>query len=1633
MSAFQAILEKYRKFAFSQKDKGFRFELLMQRFLTSDPKYSGIIKQVWLWNEFPYRKDFGGKDIGIDLVAVTHNGEFWAVQCKCYAEDTYIDKPAVDSFLATSSKSFKNEKQEKRVFSFRLWISTTNKWGANAEETIRNQKPEVGRIDLTYLENASVDWIELEKGTTGKAARNPQKKLRPHQRMALNCAHEHFKTSDRGKLIMACGTGKTYASLKIAEKETDNKGLILLLVPSIALMSQTLNEWTSEAAADIDAICICSDAEVSKKKSKDEDTQLTHIEDLALPATTNTTEIIYRLQSALEKKNEGLTLVLSTYQSIAVISKAQKELNSRNKNKCIFDMIICDEAHRTTGVTLADEDESAFTKVHSNDFINAKKRMYMTATPRLYKDSAKRAAKEKDAILCSMDDKKIYGEEIYRIGFGESVDKGLLADYKVIILTINSAFIKDLPEPLRKMITDAKTDDAEKLVGCVNALSKREGNLAGGGIFKEVDPEPMKRAVAFCQTIAISKLTTDIFNSYKDVYYEKLTQAERSEIVDISADHIDGTMNATLRSEKLSWLKSDAREERECRILTNVRCLSEGVDVPALDAVLFLSARNSEIDVVQSVGRVMRTSTASGKKYGYIIIPVIISSDQEPEDILSDDSNFKVVWTILRALRAHDDRFDATVEEIKFGKKRPQNISIIGGSYDNDGMDGRVGSPYAGNSENEKIKNIIMEKFESLKDIIYARMVLKVGNKEYMEQWASAVADVAKRNTERIKELAKQDGKHKVVFEQFLVGLQHTLNPSITVDDAIDMLAQHIITRPIFEALFGNYSFVKNNPVSAAMQEMLDLFDEQTTQEDKEIMRRFFDSISRTVGGIESADARQHVIKELYEKFFKIAFPNVVEKLGIVYTPVEVVDFIINSVSDILQKEFNRTISDKDVHIIDPFVGTGTFITRLLQSGLITQEALEYKYQNEIHSNEIVLLAYYIASINIESVYHDIADEQAKYTPFNGICLTDTFQLGEAVNRRQTVVADMFLQNSERVTAQQNAPLRIIIGNPPYSVGQKSANDNAQNQNYPRLENRIAETYAAKATATNKNSLYDSYIKAFRWASDRLDAKTGGIIAFVSNGSWLDGNATTGFRKCLETEFSSIYVFNLRGNQRTSGEQSRREGGKIFGSGSRTPIAITLLVKNSKSVSNADIYYRDIGDYLSQKEKLEIVKNSNSFADPDFEMQKLTPNRYGDWISKRNEIFGAFIPMGDKKDKATPTVFVPSYSRGIATSRDTWCYNSNKDILSKNIKKTLDYYNAQRKALFIAKNKDVKITAEKFVVRDSRQINWARTLLNDVSKNREYLFNVDSLRIAVYRPFFKQYLYFNRGLNEMVYQVPKQFPTPKQRNLVICVPATCPNKGCLAIISDSIPDLHFNGDTQAFPLYYYDEPVLNGVKAKQSNLFDASEETEYRRHDGVTDFMLKRAQENYGKKVTKEDIFYYVYGLLHSPVYRNKFADDLKKMLPRIPLVEEPKKFWAFSKAGRALAELHVNYETVEKWPVKEHITVNNFTVDKMRFAKKNGKDDKTVINYNSCVTISGIPLGAYDYIVNGKSAIEWIMERYAVTSNTESNIKNDPNDWAKEQGNPRYIIDLLESVITVSIDTMKIVNGLPDISGDLE
>ena len=807
--------------------------------------------------------------------------------------------------------------------------------------------------------------------------------------------------------------------------------------------------------------------------------------------------------------------------------------------------------------------------------------------------------------------------------------------------------------------------------------------------------------------------------------------------------------------------------------------------------------------------------------------------------------------------------------------------------------------------------------------------------------------------------------------------------------------------------------------------------------------------------GVESAEGKQKIIIELYDKFFKSALPKTVEKLGIVYTPVECVDFILHSVNDVLRQEFGRKLSDENVNIIDPFTGTGTFITRLIQSGLIGKKDLERKFKKELKANEIVLLAYYIASVNIENAYHDVMGSE-EYTPFEGICLTDSFQLGEKVDQ-EDCGEDIFPVNGPRARAQKRVPIQVVIGNPPYSVGQKSANDNAQNQKYPDLDRRVDLAYAQTSNATLKTSLYDSYIKAFRWATDRLDPKNGGVIGFITNGSWIDGNAMDGFRKCLEREFSKIYVFNLRGNQRTSGELSRKEGGKIFGSGSRTPVSITILVKQPASkfpepaegnTRKAVIKYYDIGDYLSREQKLKIISDTESITH--LQMETLHPNEHGDWINQRNESFGKWTALGDKTNENNrKTFFNAAHTNGLKTQRDAWCYNFSMRNLTQNMKSTISVFNNQIKQ-YHTQTKVSKV--DDFIDLDERKISWTENLKKDVIKKKYADFDSSCIVETIYRPYQKQNLYCNKQFNERLGIQTKAFPTKNGDNRVICVSGVGVTKDFSCIMTNVIPDLELVGKSQCFPLCYYEKPEGN-------DLFGSSV-----RKDAVSDYILKQARTQYSEpKIKKEDIFYYVYGFLHCEEYRTEFAADLKKMLPRIPLVDTADEFWAFSKAGRKLADIHLNYETAEPYrclivsskstsadlPLFGIAAGENraffsaeapetlYKVRQMRFAKKqvkaaNGKmkteDDKTRIVYNDKITIAKIPLEAYEYVVNGKSAIEWIMERYAITTDKASGIVNDPNDWALEHNDPKYIFNLVLRIITVSLETMKIVKNLPKV-----
>lgn len=1631
-----SLLRSYRDAARTERDKGTYFERFAAAFLLNDPVQAEQYESVSPYAEWAKAQGWDGRDTGIDLVAKLRDEEgYAAIQCKFYDANYRIRKEDIDSFISASGKE---------PFKRRVVIDTTEKpWSENAEAMIRGQAIPTIRIGLNELQESPIRWETF--AARGEVVLNDKKKLRKHQEEALAAVREGFLEADRGKLIMACGTGKTFTSLKITEALAGKGKLVLYLVPSLALMAQTVREWTADTETPLHSFAVCSDTQVGKRRQNNDDVAEIDVLDLAFPATTDASKLAEKASTPLKEK---INVIFATYQSIQVIADAQKTHGLPE-----FDLIICDEAHRTTGATLAGEDESNFVKVHSNDVIRGKKRLYMTATPRIFGDNVKSKAEEVDAVLASMDDESLFGKTLFYRGFSWAVQNNLLTDYKVIVLAMDEGLVSSsVQKRLGDGASELVLDDATKIVGCYKALTKTDMKVDVAA-----DPHPMRRALAFCRDIRSSKLIRDEFSAVVDEFLgvDSLIEDEddnpegqlRCEI-----EHVDGTFNAKQRGLLLDWLKTDAGED-VCRILTNARCLSEGVDVPALDAIMFLHPRKSQIDVVQSVGRVMRR--APGKKMGYVILPVGVPAGVPPEQALNDNEKYRVVWQILNALRAHDDRFDATINKASLGQDVSSNIEIIGvtgaNSAELDAVTATVqdlptrakklgsgigsGGGADGKSEGDSTPQQTEMHFsvDEFSRAIMAKIVKKCGTRDYWEDWAVNIAEIAKNHITRLTGILKEpDTAARKAFDDFLSELRDDLNDTITEADAIEMLAQHIITRPVFEVLFEGHQFTSENPVSRAMQRVLDVLNEANLDKESKDLEKFYASVQMRAKGITDPQAKQRLIVELYDKFFRKAFPRTTEKLGIVYTPVEIVDFIINSVNEVLQEEFGQTLGSEGVHIIDPFTGTGTFITRLLQSGLIKPEEMENKFRNEIHANEIVLLAYYIAAINIEAVYHGL--KGGDYVPFEGICLTDTFQMYES----DDLISHYMPDNSERRKRQKAQEIKVIVGNPPYSAGQGSANDNAANVSYPYLDSRIRDTYASRSTATNKNTLYDSYIRAIRWASDRIGES--GILAYVSNAGWVDSNAADGLRSYLEEEYSDVYVFNLRGNARTSGEQRRKEKGNVFGEGTRTPVAISVFVKNPSASEHGRIWYHEVGDYLDKDEKLKSVRELGSvFGIRSVDgWTRVFPDAHKDWINQRDGSFEEFISIGDKKDRQSRQLFL-NYSSGVKTQRDSWCYNSSRCELESNIKKTIDFYNSEVDRYAEQKALGRSIDTEKFINTDATEISWTRALKWDLEKEKKINLSEGKFIQALYRPFSKQWLYFGRRLNEMVYQSYKMFPNNHTENLAISMSGVG-GRGFSVLMVGSMPDIQtmFNG--QCFPLYLYDLED----QAEEADLFSKSSRSgTHKSRSSLTEEGLKHFKAAYpGEDIAKDDIFYYVYGLLHSEEYRSRYADNLSKELPRIPCVKKAEDFWAFSRAGRALGELHVNYERVEPYSVTikqgdlRTAVIKDpeafYRVTKMKFGGNAREKDKTTVIYNANITMQDIPLEAYDYVVNGKPALEWVMERQVVKTDKASGIVNDANRYAIETvGNPAYPLELFQRVITVSLETMKIVRGLPKLDID--
>ncbi|GAA6931080.1 DEAD/DEAH box helicase family protein [Helicobacter pylori] len=1211
-----------------------------------------------------------------------------------------------------------------------------------------------------------------------------------------------------------------------------------------------------------------------------------------------------------------------------------------------------------------------------------------------------------------MDDAGVFGEEIYTLNFERAIALDLLTDYKVIILAVRKENLSGVTNSVNKKISrleaqgtklDKKLINNEfvcKIIGTHKGLAKQDlialddENKKDYDLQNKNDTTPSQRAISFCKSISTSKRIKDSFETIMECYDEELKKKSFKNLT-ISIDHIDGTMNCKVRLDKLEELNEF--KHNTCKVLSNARCLSEGVDVPALDSIVFFDGKSAMVDIIQAVGRVM--CKAKRKKRGYIILPIALEeSEINNLNEAVNNTNFKNIWKVLKALRSHDP---SLVDEATFREK----IKIFGSDdngNDETNQDDKEPKKDKTEQDPKQAQKTLFDAIllQDLADAVYNVMPTKLGDKQYWENFAKKTGNIARTLNNRLKDIFE---KNPEFFHGFLDSLKGNIHSNIKEDEALDMITSHIITKPIFDAIFGDNI---QNPIAKALDKMVEKLSTLGLQGETKDLKNLYESVKTEAMHAKSQKSQQELIKNLYNTFFKEAFRKQSEKLGIVYTPIEVVDFILRATNGILKKHFNTDFNDQNITIFDPFTGTGSFIARLLskENALISDEALKEKFQKNLFAFDIVLLAYYIALINITQAAQN---RDSSLKNFKNIALTDSLDFYEEKNDKG--VFDFFKdleENKEIKDTIEKQNIRVIIGNPPYSAGAKSANDNNQNLSHPKLEKRVYEKYGQNSTAKNGNTTRDTLIQSIYIASDLLKDK--GVLGFVVNGGFIDSKSGDGFRKSVAKEFAHLYVLNLRGNQRTSGEVSRKEGGKIFDSGSRATIAIIFFVKD-KSVNNNTIHYYDIGDYLKREAKLNLLANFENLDSVPF--KTIIPNAKGDWINQREDAFDKLIPLKrDKKLKIFNTIFDLN-SNGVATNRDPWVYNFSQKILTQSVQKCIDTYNADLKRFnarfreaFKQRTKGVKKADlykhlnDREITTDKTKIAWVQNLKTQLIKGKKLDdFSQEKISVSLYRPFNKQYFYYERELAWSFYSMKKIFPDKSACNVVINT-SSMASRNFSCLIANEITDAMTNN--QAYPLYYYDD--LGN------------------RHYAISGYALNLFRKHYeDNAIAEEEIFYYIYAILHHKGYLEKYKNSLTKEDPRIALSPD---FKELSILGKELAELHLNYESGEMHASVEYKTLMNaeeegyYDVETM--IKKGDR-----INYNNHIAITKIPKKAFDYVVNGKSAIDWVIERYKKTTDKDSLIENNPNDYA----GGKYVFELLCRVITLSEKSVDLIEKISE------
>ena len=1372
-SDFYLALNTLRGEAGGPADSGRRFERLMRRAFETHPYEYGPerFEHVWLWSEWPERTAMGyGADIGIDLVAKqtpAYGGGLCAIQCKNYAATHKVPTSGVDSFLAASGA---------KHFSSRILVVTSD-LGQAGWTKVEKASPRCEVIGPALLDSWDAPWQEfLDRPDEFAFATRTRHKPRPDQREALDAVAKGYQQGSRGRLIMPCGTGKSLMAMWAAEENVGAGGTVLYLVPSIALMGQTMREWARHRGTGHVYVGVCSDKTTGHRS--DDGDAARDLAELSMPVSTDRAGIA---QALAQPTGNKMRVVFSTYQSLPVLASAVPE-------HFAFDLVVCDEAHRTTGVDRPTDDEvSAFRLIHDDKAVPAQFRLFMTATQRIYTAAAKVRAATKDNDIYSMDDEDAYGPLLYEMSFKDAVDAGLLSDYEVLIVATSQSRLttgmSDLvaavnKEGSKKQIVSK--EDAVKLLGCWDALAdpnttgvsenRPTGKLANGN-----GRGHLKTAIAFTNTVKLSKAIAgppgESRGLWQEVAAEASTGTDATELLDMSARHVDGSTPAIVRAAQLDRLRADPTPG-VCQVISNARVLTEGVDVPALDAVVFLQPRKSKIDIVQAVGRVMRTYP--GKEIGYIVIPVVVPEGKGVTDAeVLGGSDFATVWDVVRALRSHDERMDMWVNHID-AARNSERISLITRETD---------QPLGDDEDIEQLRFMLDERIAS-------KMVERCGDRKMWPSWGARAADVCRQVRKKVDaQLVDTDTAES--FAEFVAALRGAVGDHLTEDQAAEMVAQHVVTIPIFDCLFADSQFANTNPISVAINNLLVTFapaDDTTTEaadgsalamelfeEELRPLTRAYRTMRTVFEGALTAAAKADVLREVYDGFFKAAMQNVVTRLGVVYTPVQIVDFMIRSADAVCRKEFGVGVTSENVNILDPFTGTGTFIYRMLTAQdsdgnhIIRSGDLRRKYYSELYANELVLLAYYIAAIKIEAGMAERGGfPPGSFEPFPGITFGDTF-LATAGGAQLPGMAD----NTARQSRQGGVPITIIAANPPWSAGQKSSGDDNPNIDYPHIEQRVRDTYGKhhrKVTGRGAGpSSGNLYVESFRWASDRLDIPHSdrprrGLIAMVHPNSLSTAPSLIGMRAALRDEFSDIYVVNLLGDAAKSGDEYRREGDKIFGQGSRNGVQITVAVRNpARDLSRpAVLHYATVPEYSTLDKKFVWLAHLGDVTSDQFEVVPANDNH--DWVNLTDGSFEDLLPVcavGPTAQRGNTAI--ADHARGLATSCDAYVYSFSYDDLASRVSDLIDAYDsalARVESIAPGSRQAMIDQVTENTEHSLRSIKWTDTLKQSLKNGEEIEFDKSRIREVLYRPFTKLWLYEDHRILSQAKATSDLFPQP---------------------------------------------------------------------------------------------------------------------------------------------------------------------------------------------------------------------------------------------------------------------------------